>query len=65
MPKFLIEASYTIDGVKGVRSGGGTSSNSTSSAIRSRSRRATSHSPLPSAIGSAGSSAGCRSTSAR
>ena len=24
MPKYLIEASYTIDGVKGVRSGGGT-----------------------------------------
>lgn len=24
MPKFLIEASYTIDGVKGVRSAGGT-----------------------------------------
>jgi uncharacterized protein with GYD domain len=25
MPKFLLEASYTTDGVRGVRSGGGTS----------------------------------------
>jgi len=25
MPKFMIEASYTLDGVKGVQSGGGTS----------------------------------------
>ena len=25
MPKFLLEASYTLDGVKGVRSAGGTS----------------------------------------
>ena len=25
MPKFLIQASYTVEGVKGVRSAGGTS----------------------------------------